>query len=85
MIFQNGETRKSVQKGMNYWERLNTLKVYSQHRRMESHRIQSPKKMGEPRNQVPEEGFESEEGSHEIFKISPNFFKIYQFWLNYAK
>ena len=33
-------------------------------------------KDGEPRNQVPEEGSNSEEGWQEMFNILPNFFKI---------
>ena len=33
-------------------------------------------KDGELRNQVPEEGFKSEEGLHEIFNILLNFFSI---------
>ena len=41
-------------------------------------------KDGEPRNQVPEEGFESEEGWHEILNISHKFLTIYHFRLEYA-
>ena len=33
-------------------------------------------KDGEPRNQVPEEGFKSEEGWHEIFCILLNLLRI---------
>ena len=42
-------------------------------------------KDGEPRNQVPEEGFKSEEGWHEIFNILPNIFRIKHLGLNYAR
>ena len=42
-------------------------------------------KDGEPRNQVPEEGFKSEEGLHEICNILPNFFRIDNLGLNYAR
>ena len=38
------------------------------------------------RNQVPEEGFKSEEGWHNIFNNSPYFFKILYCWLtNYGR
>ena len=41
-------------------------------------RISKPEseKNWEPRNQVPEESFEIEEGLHEIFNILPNIFRI---------
>ena len=42
-------------------------------------------KDGEPRNQVPEEGFKSEEGWYEIFNILPNFSRIEHLGLNYAR
>ena len=38
-------------------------------------------KNGEPRNQVPEEVFESEEGWHEILKVWLNFVTIQHFWV----
>ena len=40
-------------------------------------------KDGEPRNQVPEEGFESEEVWHKIFNILNNFFN--KLWFNVEK
>ena len=38
-------------------------------------------KDGEPKNQVPEEGFESEEGWHEILNIWLNLFTLYPLWV----
>ena len=44
-----------------------------------------PKKDGEPRNQVPEEGFESEEGRYEILNILFNSFSIVPFGVKLYK
>ena len=43
------------------------------------------KKDGEPRNQVPEEGLESEEGWDQIFNILLNFLIFLQLGLNPAR
>ena len=43
------------------------------------------KKEGESRNQVLEEGFESEEGWHEILNIWLNFVTIQPFWVEQSK
>ena len=47
--------------------------------------VAESEKDGEPRNQVPEEGFESEEGLHEIFNSLPNIFRIELFRVELCK
>ena len=47
--------------------------------------VSESEKDGEPRNQVPEEGFETEEGWDEIFNILVNFFIIDNLGLNFAR